>query len=97
MDNMGISKQELIHSIGVNLGLPDFRVQEVIEVLLKNEILFLDSLDIINPPDIKEIYSLIKFIERELSEEKNAGTIGIEIPVSKIRKFTTIYKGLDHL
>ena len=94
---MGYSKDELIRLVSANLGLPNFRVGEVIEVLLKNEILFLGSLDIIQPPDLNEIYALVKFIEREQSEEKNAGTIGLEIPVAKIRKFTQVFKGLDHL
>ena len=94
---MGYSKAELTRLLSMNLGLPNFRVEEVIDVLLNNGILFLGSLDIIQPPDLDEVHALVKFIEREQSEEKNAGTIGLEIPVAKIRKFTQVFKGLDHL
>jgi eukaryotic-like serine/threonine-protein kinase len=91
----GYSREQLAQQIADNLGLPSERTEGSINTLVQKQILEVNSIGIITPADLNELKSLLKFIEMEGSKLKDTSTIGQDIPVSKIRKFTEVYRALN--
>ncbi|WDE98110.1 protein kinase [Lentisphaera profundi] len=93
----GYTREQLSKLIADNLGLPPERTEGAINTLVQKQVLEVDSLGIITPIDLSELKALIKFIEMENSRMKDTSTIGQDIPVSKIRKFTETYRALNSI
>ncbi len=96
-DSPGLSREGLAKKVAENIGLPVSRTEGAINVLIQRQVLEVNSLSIITPIDFDEVRSLMKFIEMENSKLKDTSTIGLDIPVAKIRKFTEIYQTLNSI
>jgi serine/threonine-protein kinase len=96
-ENPGLTREELAKEIANNLGLPKERTEGAVNTLIQKQILEVNKVGIIKPIDLEELFSLRKFIEMENSKLKDTSTIGLDIPVNKLRKFTETYQALNSI
>ena len=96
-ENPGLTREQLSKEVANNLGLPKERTEGAINTLVQKQILEVSKLGVITPLDIKELQGLRKFIELENSKMKDTSTIGQDIAVNKLRKFTETYHALNSI
>ena len=96
-ENPGLTREQLAKEIANNLGLPKERTEGAINILVQKQILEVNKVGIIAPAEFEELSALRKFIEMENSKNKDTSTIGLDIPVSKLRKFTETYHALNSI